>query len=101
LSPGGYGCGCGEKTGLATKSLDVLGHGYGLDAVWVVGVAAAKSAGFGAFAQQHVAALDGVLVHEYLASPLFNCDEASIHFKKLGKKTIPAGSQSPNITCTS
>ena len=28
-------------------------------------------------------------------------DEASIHLEKLGKNTMPAGSQSPNITCTS
>jgi hypothetical protein len=28
-------------------------------------------------------------------------DEASIHLEKFGKKTMPAGSQSPNITCTS
>ena len=28
-------------------------------------------------------------------------DEASIHFKKLGKKTMPAGSQSPNMTSIS
>ena len=28
-------------------------------------------------------------------------DDASIHLEKLGKKTMPAGSQSPNITCTS
>ena len=28
-------------------------------------------------------------------------DDASIHFEKLGKKTMPAGSQSPNCTLTS
>ena len=28
-------------------------------------------------------------------------DEASIHLLKLGKNTMPAGSQSPNITFTS
>jgi len=28
-------------------------------------------------------------------------DEASIHFEKFGKNTMPAGSQSPNITFTS
>ena len=28
-------------------------------------------------------------------------EEASIHFEKFGKNTMPAGSQSPNITCTS
>ena len=28
-------------------------------------------------------------------------DAASIHFEKFGKNTIPAGSQSPNITLTS
>ena len=27
-------------------------------------------------------------------------DEASIHLAKLGKNTMPAGSQSPNITLT-
>ena len=28
-------------------------------------------------------------------------EEASIHLEKLGKNTMPAGSQSPNITSTS
>ena len=28
-------------------------------------------------------------------------EDASIHFEKFGKNTMPAGSQSPNITSTS